>query len=527
MVSAQQWQQEISNAINAHQAGVVPLSPMLIQAALREGTNVNQAVRDVAVVMSLSQLALPDIFAEESPYRQENDLPTAQDIMTNPGAHIIQAPSFENSVQAKVYKKYVCAPLASAEVSNTTIPTSNTQKQALAHTLYKACMSTANALDNEAYIFKHFTKKNWPALLPETRCIELVDLLIERCRQSRDLRRAYNGKVNKSEENVKTFAQRFNEVLETLRSWKSRVNALFDAPVQAKLVDEGSGMQKRTATTQMGNLEKQNKLEAFKETRKGVGNERSGEASVEEQSEVRMWAVTETKPRDSTDGYVSPRKRRRTNIGRSKTAKVDKAVNENGTGQTVLDRSQLPSTSPTSSSADVLSTLTITSPSNRGSYNVVEYVDQTPRPTHRSPQRSTYPGPSSAPSVGLRNIRPSLPRNIQTGNGPQFNTASVTSLARPNPNIARTGSIGSGSRDSSGLATTQLQQLTSIDGVLASGSHTGHFVPPRNLPASLSTASMPTITTHSDYHPNTFDAHHPSFLSSSDTAVEQQTSIAA
>lgn len=197
-----------------------------------------------------------------TPYKHLKQFISASDITNNMIDTRDITTSFSNGDQARLFRKLI-------ETENNkvdpTIPTSLEQRRALVGLLVQAFKSVGKAEDNENVLiaFKNQVHDN---ILVESVCWNILELCIKRCSSTKPLQSTYGiTSIKKSVvQNTDDFCTLFDNVVDTLATFKCVCKQLFDPEAMVLLVDDPVGRQNKTRSNKAGNKTKGDALKIAK-----------------------------------------------------------------------------------------------------------------------------------------------------------------------------------------------------------------------------------------------------------------------
>ena len=169
-----------------------------------------------------------------TPFLDENDFESAEDI-TNLQNNQLNGNVFFSSLQEALSWRSNQHAEAPTQV-DVTVPRSLLQKKALVRILFKAFKSIGSATDNDGML-KPFREERHDNLRVECLCWHLLEALVRRSDYG-PLLLAYDPAKARESSVITTFAQRFDEVVLSMREQKTICKHLLDAPYINTFVDD-------------------------------------------------------------------------------------------------------------------------------------------------------------------------------------------------------------------------------------------------------------------------------------------------
>lgn len=146
-----------------------------------------------------------------------------------------------------------------------TLPTTEAQDRACVKLLFKAFKSTSKALDNPPMI-EPFIKQKHDNRRVEALCWDVLTAIKKRA-ESGPLLLAYAPEKASGNDNLYTFADRLDAVVEAFAEYKTICKHVFDAPYINTLVDDPIRAKNRVLSNKRLNAEKAKYMAAGKEAR--------------------------------------------------------------------------------------------------------------------------------------------------------------------------------------------------------------------------------------------------------------------
>ena len=169
-----------------------------------------------------------------TPFLDENEFESA-DAIANPQNNQLNGNVFFSSLQEALSWRSSQHSEAPTHVDET-VPRSLLQKKALVRILFKAFKSIGSATDNDGML-KPFREERHDNLRVECLCWHLLEALVRRSDYG-PLLLAYDPAKARESSVITTFAQRFDEVVLSMREQKTICKHLLDAPYINTFVDD-------------------------------------------------------------------------------------------------------------------------------------------------------------------------------------------------------------------------------------------------------------------------------------------------
>ena len=169
----------------------------------------------------------------EHPYLHEHSFATAQQCLNPEENNIDTCTAFNSYVEAKHWREKV----SRVELDeDPTIPHSTEQEKAMVKVLFKAFKSIDGAVDNEAMIrpFRAMIHENARV---EVVCWQILKACITRSKYG-SLVTIYDPSKTKPANSIRTFADRFDHIVNAIYSQKTICKHLFDPPFVNTFVDD-------------------------------------------------------------------------------------------------------------------------------------------------------------------------------------------------------------------------------------------------------------------------------------------------
>lgn len=188
-----------------------------------------------------------------TPFLHVDSLPKAQEVLKQFDLVSDMETIFDNLEDASAWRAGLRDTDASAD-SDQTIPRSPEAKKALVKVLFKAFKSTEKAKDN-ANMVKAFEQQKHNNAHVEVVCWEVLMKLIDRVEKGPGLVE-YDAERVRENHHLKTFADRFDAVVESFLNQKTICKHLLDAPFMVRLLDDPISSQSRVESNRKLNKRK-------------------------------------------------------------------------------------------------------------------------------------------------------------------------------------------------------------------------------------------------------------------------------